>query len=293
MTLPFRLLAIDIDGTLLNSNFVISPVDMSALRRAHKLGIEIILCTGRRHNFALPIARQLEFEMWLCSSNGALTRSTKGETFHCDLMPVEVARKFCAHMNEFRAGMVLTFDRESRGALVVEQLQELSITVARWVETNRDYIEVVQPIEKALKADPIQAMICGTIAQMERAQTILADFEELKEVTVLKTQYDARDLCLLDLLKAECSKGHAVERWAKWRNIPREQVMAIGDNYNDIEMLQFAGYPVVMGNSSADLKRHGWMETLSNDENGIANALEMVLGAEVMQLEWQMESRKI
>lgn len=292
MTLPFRLLAIDIDGTLLNSNFIISPVDMSALRQTHKLGIEIILCTGRRHNFALPIARQLEFDMWLCSSNGALTRSTQGETFHRDQLPAEVARKFCAHMSEFRAGMVLTFDRERRGALVVEQLEELSATVARWVATNRDYIEEVRPIENALDTDPIQAMICGTIAQMERAEAILADFTELQEVTVLKTQYNARDLCLLDVLKAECSKGHAVERWAKWRNIPREQVMAIGDNYNDIEMLQFAGYPVVMGNSPADMKRHGWMETLSNDENGIANALERVLGSEVMRLESRLGSGK-
>ena len=187
---------------------------------------------------------------------------------------------------------MLTFDRERRGALVVEQLEELSATVARWVATNRDYIEEVRPIENALDTDPIQAMICGTIAQMERAEAILADFAELQEVTVLKTQYEARDLCLLDVLKAECSKGHAVERWAKWRNIPREQVMAIGDNYNDIEMLQFAGYPVVMGNSPADMKRHGWMETLSNDENGIANALERVLGAEGMRLESRLGSGK-
>lgn len=255
---------------------------MAALRRVHELGIEIILCTGRRHAFAMPIARQLGFEMWLCSSNGAVTRSTKGETFHCDLLPAAVARKFCAHMNEFRAGMVLTFDRESRGALVLERIDELSVTVARWVETNREYIEVMSPIERALEADPIQAMICGTIARMQRAEAMLADFPEKKEVTVLKTQYELRDLCLLDVLKKDCSKGHAVERWAKWRGIPRQEVMAIGDNYNDIEMLRFAGYPVVMGNSSADLKQYGWMETLSNDENGIANALEAVLGISVL-----------
>jgi hydroxymethylpyrimidine pyrophosphatase-like HAD family hydrolase len=233
----------------------------------------------------MPIARQLGFDLWMCSSNGAVTRSTKGEEFHRDLLPVKVARQFCEHMKEFRSGTVLTFEKETRGALVVEDLRELSVTVARWVETNRDYIDVVSPIEKALVADPLQAMVCGTVSRMEVAERVLGTFAERKEVTVLKTEYVERDLCLLDVLNRECSKGHAVERWARWRGIDRRDVMAIGDNYNDVEMLRFAGRPVIMGNSSDDLKQFGWMQTKSNDEHGIAHALEMVLGSEVMQME--------
>ena len=78
-----RLLAIDIDGTLLNPEFTISPIDLAALRGAHERGVEIILVTGRRHSFALPIARELGFydHLWLISSNGAITRSFAGETF--------------------------------------------------------------------------------------------------------------------------------------------------------------------------------------------------------------------
>ena len=72
---PIRLLATDIDGTLLNSQFQISEGDLVALRRAHAAGIEIVLVTGRRHTFALPIAQQLGFDLWLISSNGAVTRS--------------------------------------------------------------------------------------------------------------------------------------------------------------------------------------------------------------------------
>jgi HAD superfamily hydrolase (TIGR01484 family) len=74
-------LASDIDGTLLNPQFKISPGDLQALRRAHAAGIEIVLVTGRRHTFALPIAQQLGFDFWLISSNGAVTRSLAGETF--------------------------------------------------------------------------------------------------------------------------------------------------------------------------------------------------------------------
>jgi hydroxymethylpyrimidine pyrophosphatase-like HAD family hydrolase len=82
----------------------------------------------------------------------------------------------------------------------------------------------------------------------------------------------------VDVLNQGCSKGHALERWANYRSIPREQVMAIGDNYNDIEMLAFAGVPFIMGNASEELRSNGWTVTLSNDQNGVAAAIEQVLG---------------
>jgi Cof subfamily protein (haloacid dehalogenase superfamily) len=274
--LPFRLLALDIDGTLLNSQFAISETDIKALRRVHDSGVEVILCTGRRHTFALPIAKLLGFDVWMCTSNGAVTRSSRGEHFHRDLLPAEVARTWCEHMSGYRGGTVLTFDTDAKGALVVERTDQLTHTVQRWVEKNFDYMEIHVPITNALTRDPIQAMVCGTVAQMLAAEAHLNDFSRLRDITVLKTQYDHRDLCLLDVLNHGCSKGHAVERWAAHRGIPREEVMAIGDNFNDLEMLEFAGIPVVMANASDDIKDRGWMQTLSNDESGVAAAIDAV-----------------
>ena len=66
---PIRLIAIDLDGTLLNSKVELSPENLHALRRAHEAGVEIVLGTGRRHDFALPIAKSLGFDLWLFSSN--------------------------------------------------------------------------------------------------------------------------------------------------------------------------------------------------------------------------------
>ena len=106
LTRPIRLIAIDIDGTLLDSKFQVSQANLDALRRAHEAGIEIVLGTGRRHQFALPIAESLGFDLWLISSNGAVTRSTSGETFHQDLLPKATAIKLCHHMREFRNHMV-------------------------------------------------------------------------------------------------------------------------------------------------------------------------------------------
>jgi hydroxymethylpyrimidine pyrophosphatase-like HAD family hydrolase len=98
-----------------------------------------------------------------------------------------------------------------------------------------------------------------------------------ERITVLKTRYDIRDLVIIDVLKHGCSKGHALERWARHRGFGREEVMAIGDNYNDIEMLEFAGVPVIMGNARPDLKQSRWRVTLPNDQSGVAAAVEEVL----------------
>jgi Cof subfamily protein (haloacid dehalogenase superfamily) len=277
VTPPIRLLAVDIDGTLLNSQFQISPGDRDALRHAHDNGIEIVLVTGRRHTFALPIAEQLGFHLWLISSNGAVTRSLAGELFHRDLLPVEVCRELCAGMREFRGNMVVTFDKETKGALVLESMDELTSSIQRWLEKNLQYIEFVAPLENALTDDPIQAMFCGPIARMQMALNILEAGAYRDRITVLRTEYPARDLCIVDVLNRACSKRHALERWARHRGIPRTQVMAIGDNYNDAEMLAFAGVPFIMGNACQELRSNGWQVTLTNDECGVAAAIEQVL----------------
>jgi len=273
-----RLLAIDIDGTLLNSQFQIAEADLNALRRAHQGGIEVILVTGRRHTFAMPMARQLGFDLWLISSNGAVTRSLAGETFHRDLMPAETCRSICLSMGEFRGNMVITFDKESKGALVLERMDELTVSIQKWLEKNMQFIDFVIPIEDSLIADPVQAMFCGPISRMHESLEAL-QVSGLKDlITIVRTEYQLRDLSIVDILNRDCSKGHALERWARHRGIPREQVMAIGDNYNDVEMLAFAGVPFIIGNACAELKSNGWQLTLSNDECGVAAAVEQVLG---------------
>ena len=272
-----RLLATDIDGTLLNPQFQISKGDLVALRRAHAAGIEIVLVTGRRHTFALPIAKQLGFDLWLISSNGAVTRSLSGETFHRDMMPAETCRQLCRAMQEFRGNTVLTFDKETRGAIVLERLDELNASIRRWLEKNEEFIEFVVPIERALVADPVQAMFCGTMARMTAALEVLNKAGMYGSVTVLRTEYPVRDLSMIDVLNVGCSKGHALERWARHRGFAREEVMAVGDNHNDVEMLEFAGHPVIMGNACDELRGRGWRVTLGNDACGVAAVVDSVL----------------
>jgi Cof subfamily protein (haloacid dehalogenase superfamily) len=279
---PIRLLALDIDGTLTDPNFQVPARNIAALRTAHEAGIEIILATGRRHDYALPIAQELGFPIWLISSNGALIRSSASETFFTDRLPARTAAELIQYMDEFRGHAVLTFDRAANepgnDSLVLESADELNKTVSRWLQVNRPYIRFVSPLEDALTEDPLQAMYCGRVAAMEVLQKRLNQADFLDKITVMRTQYDHRDLCILDILNRECSKGHALRRWAEERGISREQVMAIGDNHNDLEMLEFAGVAVVMGNASNELKQNGWIVTGSNEESGVAQAVYEILG---------------
>jgi Cof subfamily protein (haloacid dehalogenase superfamily) len=279
---PIRLLAVDIDGTLLDPRFEISAANLAALRRAHESGIEVILVTGRRHAFALPIAKKLGFydKLWLISSNGATTRSFAGETFHRDLLPRETAKRLAEEMTAFRGNLVITFDQETKGALVLEHTRELTGSIQRWLENNMEFIEFVVPIEKALSRDPVQAMFCGSVERMQQASAALLASGLKPDVTVLKTEYPHRDLCIMDVLNRDCSKGHALKRWAAHRSLDPAEVMAIGDNYNDVEMLEFAGVPVVMGNASDELKQNGWHVTLSNSESGVAAAVEKFVSSQ-------------
>lgn len=275
----------DIDGTLLSSQFKISPVDIEALQRAHAAGVEVILVTGRRHTFALPMAQQLGLDnLWLISSNGAVTRSLHGETFHRDLLPRETCRELCSAMRDFRGNMVITFDKDAKGALVLERLDdELTHSIRMWLEKNMQYIEFVVPIENALTDDPVQAMFCGPVARMRKALTSIEQSGLQNKITVVRTEYAFRDLTIIDVLNRDCSKGHALERWARHRGVPREQVMAIGDNYNDVEMLAFAGRPFIMGNACNELRSRGWRITGTNDENGVAAAIRHVLDGKPLE----------
>ena len=187
---PIRLLGVDIDGTLLNPEFQISPArhggdTAGRMRKEWRWSSS----PGRRHTFALPIVQQLGFDLWIISSNGAITRSLAGETFHRDLLPADTCRKLCLRMQEFRGNTVLTFDTEAKGAMVLEHMDELNASIQRWLEKNLQFIDFVIPIEDSLTSDPVQAMFCGPIPRMQQALAALAASDLDEDITVLRTEY--------------------------------------------------------------------------------------------------------
>jgi hypothetical protein len=117
-------------------------------------------------------------------------------------------------------------------------------------------------------------MLSGGVASMREAELALRNASFAAEYAIAATVYEDRNFSMIDVLNPICSKGSSLAEWAALRGVAREEVLAIGDNHNDLEMLTFAGIPVVMGNGVAELKNFGWHETASNDQGGVAAAIE-------------------
>jgi Cof subfamily protein (haloacid dehalogenase superfamily) len=281
-----RLVAIDIDGTLLPSTgTTISERNRRALRRAQDTGLHVIIATGRRHQYAEPVLEQVELSprTVMISSNGSVVRYFDGQLIRRTLLPVESARALCAALRPFGQTMVFTFDREHRPSLVVESLSSLHRRVADWVNANRHDLEEISPLERAFDTgeQPIQGMLCGDIAQVHAAERALEGTPVSLDITMHRTEYAERDLAILDLLPPHCSKAHAIDDYARSLGIDASEVMAIGDNFNDQSMLEYAGHAILMGNAGdemQDLARlHGWTLAQTNDEDGVAAVLEPLI----------------
>ncbi|MGH9585829.1 MAG: Cof-type HAD-IIB family hydrolase [Acidobacteriaceae bacterium] len=286
MALPPKLIAIDIDGTLLPSGgTAISGRNCRALLEAEAAGIQIVIATGRRQAYTAPLIEPtgLMASTVMITSNGTVTRTLGGEPIDRFLLPVETARELCPVLRQLGGTTVFTFDREGPGELVVESLAQVRTQIAAWIDANRRWIAEVSPLERAFDSGepPVQGMVCGTVEAMRNAEEWLESSEMASKIELHRTEYPVRDLAILDILPPGCSKGVALRRLAESQGIDREEIMAIGDNFNDLEMLEYVGQPVIMANAAPDLARiageRGWQFTATNDEDGVARILERVI----------------
>ncbi|HEV2315592.1 MAG TPA: Cof-type HAD-IIB family hydrolase [Candidatus Acidoferrales bacterium] len=271
--MPIRLIAMDIDGTLLDSRHELPAANREAIAEAHARGIEIMLVTGRRFDFAKLISEQLPCELTLVVNNGALIKSKAGETHLRHLLPRALAREVLAATADFRLGAAVVFDRVRERQLIFERINWKDPVSGGYYQRNREFIAECVPLENSLDEDPIQVMFVGSVARMRAAHLALKSMPRVNDFSTALTEYEQRDLSILDVIERGCSKGAALAEWARRRGIRREEIMAIGDNWNDRDMLEFAGLPVLMANSTAELKALGWTVTLSNDEAGVAAAI--------------------
>src|SRR5260370_22750945 len=125
-------------------------------------------------------------------------------------------------------------------------------------------------LESCLTEDPIQVMLSRKVEPMREAEAALRGAPFAEEFALAVTRYESKDFSMIDVINPAFSKGSSLAEWAELRGYAREEVMAIGDNHNDLEMLSFAGIPIVMGNGVAALKTYGWHETGTNDGSGVA-----------------------
>jgi Cof subfamily protein (haloacid dehalogenase superfamily) len=269
-----RLLAIDIDGTLLDSRGRLPDAHRDALAGAFARGIEVALATGRSFHFTQPIAALLPIPLTLIVNNGAVVRTKAGGTELRHLLPREAAHAVLAGTREYEDSVALVFDRLGARQIVSQEMDWSHPHRRGYFEKNQAFIQrVPTPLAEMLTEDPIQVMFNGSVEPMRALVASLRALPTAGLFSVAITEYEKRDFSLVDVNGAGCSKGSTLARWAGTRGFRQEEVMAVGDNLNDIEMLDFAGTAVVMGNATDALKSRGYHVTGTNDEGGLAQAI--------------------
>jgi Cof subfamily protein (haloacid dehalogenase superfamily) len=272
--MPIRFIAVDIDGTLLNTRFEVSPANRAAIAEATRRGVEVALVTGRRYDFALPVAKQIDAPVTMIVNNGALVRTNDGQTLLRHLLPRETAKRVIQATEAWREATAVVFDRPQANQVILQSINWDDPTRGGYYKRNREFLAEANPLESCLTEDPIQVMYTGQVAAMREAETALRRVQFAEEFNLAATVYVERDFAMIDVIRRGVTKGTSLAEWTQHRGISPEEILAIGDNHNDLEMLCFAGVPVVMGNCVPELKERGWHITASNDEDGVAAAIE-------------------
>jgi 5-amino-6-(5-phospho-D-ribitylamino)uracil phosphatase len=271
-----RLLAIDIDGTLLDGRGRLPDAHREALVEASARGIDIALVTGRSFHFTKPIADRLPIPLTLIVNNGAVVKRKSGETELRQLLSRDAARHVLSGTLAYEDSVAIVFDRPDERQIVFERMDWAHPNRRGYYEKNKAFIAAApSPLSEMLTEDPIQVMFNGSVEPMRALVAALRALPAADQFAVAITEYEARDFALVDVNAAGCSKGSTLARWVASRGLTPGQVMAVGDNLNDVEMLDFAGTAVVMGNATDAIKSRGYHLTGTNDEAGLATAIRL------------------
>lgn len=261
----YKLLAIDMDGTTLNPNHEISEGNKIAIKKAREKGVKVVLCSGRPVEGLMQFVKQLEIDGdddYIVAINGGMVKHIKsGEIVHTvavtgvELREVyELSKKLDIHCHAF----------------VEEGLIAPQITEATKLETGLNNIEIIQrDFDKISDDEIVYKVMFADLA--EKIENII---DKIPQSFVDKYSIQRSGPLYLEFMKKGLNKGTALEYLCEKLEIKREEIMAIGDAGNDVDMLKFAGLGVAMGNAFEETLKVADYITKTNAEDGVAVAIE-------------------
>ncbi|MGP4081942.1 Cof-type HAD-IIB family hydrolase [Pseudalkalibacillus sp. R45] len=279
-----KLIAIDMDGTLVNNNTTINEENVRAIKKAQEAGIHVVVATGRSYKEAVNPVKEAGLTLPIIAINGAQMRDEEGkikqsitlskDTYykadevlggHSIYYELYTNKGTYSDNPEMAIDIIVDIIKSANPEVSDEkahQLADYRINNGR-IHTIEDYKEVV--------AEPdveIYKLLAFSRNERDR-KNALNDFLTFKDLAVSKSA-EAN----IEITHRDAQKGIAVKQYADELGIPMSEVMAIGDNYNDVSMFELAGYSVAMGNAEEDIKKLCTFVTKTNDESGVAFAIQ-------------------
>lgn len=262
--MDFDIIALDVDGTLINDQFELTEGNKEAVRKAHKLGAKIVLCTGRGPASTLPLLKELELEGYSINHNGAATIHSRGSEepvlvheFAFSVNQIELLVRYCREHG-------VHFDVSTAFHMYVEKLTEEEKTVYEKFFLTPELYEDVLKLEIPL----VKFTLAGEVAQVDRIEKEWTESRIYGDLTMMRSGE-----FFIDVMHTDASKGNALKALAERWDVPPERIMAIGNYFNDLEMLAYAGFGVAMDNSPDAVKKAARVVTGSNNEDGVREAL--------------------
>lgn len=256
-----KLVAIDLDDTLLKNDLTISPRAKEAIRQAAEKNVFVTLATGRMYCSALPYAQELGLDLPLITYQGALVKYADGREVYHRPIPLALAKEVVDFILPYGYHLNVYIDDQL-------YMGKDSPEGQRYLSLAKVPLHLVDNLSEALTKEPSKLLI---IAQPEELDNLSRDIREAfgTGLNIVKSRST-----FLEISHPQATKGTALMHLAKSLGLTAPQVMAIGDSLNDLDMLEYAGLGVAMSNAMPELKKAARFVTKTNNDDGVAEAIE-------------------
>jgi len=262
--MAIKLVAIDIDDTLLDSRHRIPPACIKAIQRVRNRGVLVVLATGRMFRAALPYARELDLDMPLITYQGALVKcALSNEVLYERTIRIDLARELIGLLEQGDIDYhVYINDRLYTKKLIPVVLKHSQITGIEPV--------LIKEMDKILNEhEPMEIM--AVFPRQSAREMVEGNIRKMygQDLHITRFKYDS-----LEIMHRHATKARALAAIAVQYNIQQQEVMAIGDSYNDLPMIEWAGIGVAVANAHLQVKQAADFVSGSNEEEGIVQALD-------------------
>ncbi len=265
----YKLIVTDMDGTVLGENHQITDENKNALKEAEKMGIKIVFATGRFHDSAKDHVNFLEEVMPIISSNGSIIKHPiTNEVLYSNFIDRDICLKIMDIIDGYNLRYQIYTDEK---ILQKYETEEEMIFMKEFIAKNfSDKTEIT--FKKDLREDVKNSNVLKfNIMEMENPELLnqaRADLTFIKNIEITSSWKNN-----LEIMSEGSHKGKAIEYLSCLLGIDRENIIAFGDNYNDLSMIEFAGTGVAMGNAEEEVKRIANHVTSRNEDSGVAKAI--------------------
>ncbi len=272
-----KIVAIDLDGTLLSSSYYISKENLNTLMEVSNMGIKIIPATGRRFSSAIRFLEQIPCDSLIILQNGAVIVDKKSrEIFFYSIIEKDLfgeLYEFNIRNNHYPIYISSPYFGSKlylRNRLFKYKMLEV------YLLKQKEDVEVIGNGNDLKGIEISQIMYFGNVNEMRKLfKDLKTKFGNYLSITI--TEYKKRNLSILDVMRYGISKGSGLEMIARYFGVKMNRIWAIGDNINDIEMFKVAGFSMAMKNGCDKVKKNASVIIPGNDKNGVSKGLKKFL----------------